>query len=441
MNNIVKIFQSSIANRILGKDLQNFILTQKPYLDMMQKRLDNIHKNKKMLKDSVDFAKEMLKPNGFTDKMSIAYMPFKMIDNDLKYFEKYKEHTFVIINPLNGSMCESVRKSFPKSKIICVDTFGMYHKDLTKRGYQCYTNIGEIPKMKKRPVLLINAPYTNGQQDATSIYGEHIKNAITKLNPIAVLNIAPDNLLSGSKTNEKLRNWMIAKYGKPTYIRWLNQNTDWNKTIDIDTSLSIWDEKNNSIETNMVGRFDNNSFQVKLTDLIMPVESAESYKYISRIQTVKKCTVRGFKTTGNEGKQIKLSHGDKFKIVDGEEFTSNNDKFRQVAAYMRTKCLADVPPGPSVPAPYRELVCDYSPTFDEKLHKKFGKYMRSGHTRWLVKMGYSTRSLDSPALRLVPMIDMNDLPDNFTDADLYKYFDTPQTIINNIIDLGEANPY
>ena len=74
MNNIVKIFKSSIANRILGKDLQNFILTQKPYLDMMQKRLDNIHKNKKMLKDSVDFAKEMLKSNGFLDKMSIAYL-------------------------------------------------------------------------------------------------------------------------------------------------------------------------------------------------------------------------------------------------------------------------------------------------------------------------------------------------------------------------------
>ena len=67
--------------------------------------------------------------------------------------------------------------------------------------------------------------------------------------------------------------------------------------------------------------------------------------------------------------------------------------------------------------------------------------MRSGHTRWLVNLRYNSRSLDSPALSLVPMIDMDDLPDNFTDADLYKYFDTPQTIINKIIDLGEANPY
>ena len=441
MNNIVKIFRSSIANRILGKDLQNFILTQQTYLDMMQERLDNIHKNKRMLNDQVALAKEMLKSNGFTDKMSIAYMPFNMIDNYVKYFEKYKDHTFVIINPLNGSMCESVRKSFPKSKIICVDTFGMYHKDLTKRGYQCYNKIGEIPKMKKRPVLLINSPYTTGTQDATNVYSTHIENAVQKLNPIAVLNIAPDNFLTGGQANEKLRNKMIAKYGKPTYIKWLNQNDDWNKTIRIDTALNIWDENSEGIKTKIAGRFSKIEFEVKLSDMIIPVEDKEEYQYISRIQTPKKCKVKGFKETGKKGKQIKLRSGNKFDVIDGNEYNSNNTMYRQVVGYLRSESCVDAKPGPSTPSSYREMISDYSPTTNEKASNKFGKYMRSGHTRWLVNLRYNSRSLDSPALSLVPMIDMDDLPDNFTDADLYKYFDTPQTIINKIIDLGEANPY
>ena len=67
--------------------------------------------------------------------------------------------------------------------------------------------------------------------------------------------------------------------------------------------------------------------------------------------------------------------------------------------------------------------------------------MRSGHTRWLVKLRYITRSFDSPALSLVPMIDLNLLPDNFTDQDLYTYFNTPQAVIDKIADYGEASPY
>ena len=145
--------------------------------------------------------------------------PLKASDEpfpDILDFKKYKDYPFIIINPLNGSMCESVRKNFPKAEIICVDSFGIFSKDLTNRGYRCYNNIGDVPKMKKRPVLLINSPYTTGTQDATNVYVEHIENAVTKLNPIAILNIAPDNFLTGGKQNEKLRNNLIAKYGKPT---------------------------------------------------------------------------------------------------------------------------------------------------------------------------------------------------------------------------------
>jgi hypothetical protein len=39
------------------------------------------------------------------------------------------------------------------------------------------------------------------------------------------------------------------------------------------------------------------------------------------------------------------------------------------------------------------------------------------------------------------MINLNDLPDNFTDQDIYDYFDTPQNIIDKIIAYGEASPY
>ena len=439
--NLIEILTTDNMKDYIGKDLVKFILTQTDYTVMMQNRLDAIYKNKSMLKDPVAFAEVMLRPNGFTDRMSIAFMPFGILDNDIELLKKYKDRPFIVVNPLNGSMCESIKKQIGTKEIICVDTFGTFSDDLTKRGYQCYNNIGEIPKMKKRPVLLINSPYTTGTQDATNVYTDHIENAITKLNPIAVVNIAPDNFLTGGKKNEKLRNKMIAKYGKPTYIKWLNQVDDWNKTIRIDTALNIWDENAETSKTTVKGRFSKTEFEVKLSDLIIPVEDKEEYEYISRIQTPKKCRVKESKETGNIGKQIKLKTGDKFEIVEGKEYTSNNDMYRQVVGYLRTESCADVGPGPSVPGSYRELASDYSPTTNKDVSEKFGRYMRSGHTRWLVKLRYNSRSLDSPALSLIPMINLNDLPDNFTDQDLYDYFDTPQSIIDKITDYGEASPY
>jgi hypothetical protein len=441
MKNVIEILKTETAQEYIGKDLVKFLLTQKFFLGMMQERLDSIYKNKKMLKDNVAFAEVMLKANGFTDRRSLAFMPFGFLDKDVQYFKKYKDHPFIIINPLNGSMCESIRKNFPKAEIICVDSFGIFSKDLTNRGYRCYNNIGDVPKMKKRPVVLINSPYTTGTQDATNVYVDHIENAVTKLNPIAILNIAPDNFLTGGKQNEKLRNNLIAKYGKPTYIKWLNQVDDWNKTIKIDTALNIWDENAENIKTKIKGRFEKNEFEVKLSNMIIPVEDHEEYEYISRIQTPKKCRVKEFKETGHPGKQIKLRTNNKFDVIDGNEYSSNNTMYRQVVSYLRSESLIDLGPGPSVPSLYRELVSDYSPTTDKSQSEKFGRYMRSGHTRWLVKLRYNSRSLDAPALSLVPMIDLNDLPNNFTDSDLYKYFDTPQSIIAKIETYGEASPY
>lgn len=441
MKSVVDILKTNTMKDYLGKDLAKFILTQSDYVVMMQDRLDAIYKNKTMLKDPIAFAEVMLRANGFTDRMSIAFMPFDILDQDVAQLEGYKDHPFIVINPLNGSMCESIKKVIGAKQIICVDPFGMFSKDLTNRGYQCYTNIGEIPKMKKRPVVLINSPYTTGTQDATNVYTAHIDNAVTKLNPVAVLNIAPDNFLTGGGANEKLRNKMIAKYGKPTYIKWLNQVDDWNKTIRIDTALNIWDENAETSKTTIKGRFSKTEFEVKLSDMIIPVEDKEEYEYISRIQTPKKCRVKGFKETGQPSKQIKLKTGDKFEVIDGNEYSSNNDMYRQVVGYLRSESCADVGPGPSVPGSYRELASDYSPTVDKDVSEKFGRYMRSGHTRWLVKLRYNSRSFDSPALSLVPMIDLNDLPDNFTDQDLYDYFDTPQSIIDKITDYGDASPY
>lgn len=435
--------KSKIAKEYFGQDIIAFLLSEKTYMTMVQNRLDAIVKNKQMLKSdsSETYAEVMLRSNGFTDKKSIAFMPFGIVDDDTQFFKKYIDNPFVVVNPLNGSMPNSIRKKFPNAEIICIDTFGIFTNDLTEKGFLCYTNIGDIPKMNKRPVLLINAPYTTGTQDATNVYGAHIENAVTKLNPVAVLNIAPDNFLTGGGTNQKIRNQLIAKYGKPVYIKWLNQSHDWNKTIRIDTALTIWDENSDHKTTQIKSRFGKNQYNIKLTDLIIPCETKEEYEYILAIQTTKKCKVKGFSSTGKAGPQIKLKTGDKFDVINGEEFNSNNQLYRQAVGYMRSESLADVPPGPSVPGSYRELVSDYSPCTDAKTSKKFGDYMRSKHTRWLVNLRYNSRTLDSPALSLVPMINLKDLPDNFTDTDIYKLFNTPQLIIDKIEAYGSASPY
>lgn len=454
------------SHDMMPAGLIQFIYTEKILLDILQHRLTQIYKARDMLAEKkAEYKQLMHKGNMFTRAKSMYHTPEGMLFDKLIHLNEYKrDHIWVVFNPTIGGMLRDLLKfGVPKDHIIVVDPYEKFFNDSYIRNdsfdkhfsienriakvdneeFVCYNKIEDIDmkKFKKSPVLLTNPPYTNGGQDASDEYTKHIRNSILHLNPVAVVAIAPDNLILKSTKEKKS---LFKPYSSPVFLKFLEKNRDWKKRININTVLVIWDKNKTSTETVIESRYSNNKFSTVIDEsLIFPCETKEEYEYVTRIQTEKKYTSVGpSKETGNTGKEIKLSKDNQWKIIQGKEYTSSNRFMRQSAAYMRTRCVADVPVGVSIRSGYREIHCDrYSPTLDEELHLMNGRYLRCAHTRWLVRLRHVTRTLDSPALSLIPVIDLKSLPKNFSDQDVFDYFDTPNDIRKTILDMGDASPY
>lgn len=434
MNSVKDIIASKTFRDIVGKKYANKLAGEPTIIGMMQERLDGFYR---YAKQANRIEEHIFRNNGFLSSKSITFMPEEAVDQTA--FASFKDtDTFVVIYDSNGNMAKNLRKKFPNARVIVIDPWGWFVDRLTMMGFECYNKMEDILNMNTRPVVLINSPYTTGTQDASNLYEKHQKNAIMKLDPVAIAIWCPDSFLTG---RSKLRSDMEKKYGKPVYVKWLNQKRDWRDSIRISTSLNVWDERQQNDTTKVKARYTEEEYDVDFNGVYIPTDSKEEFEYITRIQTTEKASVKGFKPTGSKGKQIKIKVEHKFDVEDGLEYKSNNDCHRQVVSYLRSGSCVDLGPGPSVPSKYRELSCRYSPTKDAGLSKKFGRYMRSGHTRWLVDIRYISRSLDSPALSLVPIIDLDELPDNFTDEDLFKHFNTPKSIQDKIVGMGDKSPY
>lgn len=320
--------------------------------------------------------------------------------------------------------CNRAKKKYPGLTVMNGDILG---KKLNK-------NLKKL----KNPVVLTNPPYVAGKNK--TMYVKHIDNVIDKLDPMAILMITPDNLLLRKKN--AIRRKLIEKYGNPKYINWLNKETDWNNIIKQNTQLSIWDKSIESKTTKITSRFENNEFDIDIdfNDVFFSMKSEDEYNYVMGIQTDEKLQIKNYQETGQVGKIVSLKAHDNYEIIEGNEFNSSNHAWRQVVAMQRTKSLVDIGPGPSVPKAYAELICRYSPIEDETVSKKFGRYMRSAHTKFLVSIRYHASALTSPTFELVPIPDLDKLPDDFTDENLYEYFNTPQSVIDDIEKLDES-PY
>ena len=437
--NIKNILKSKVICWLVPSSLVNFIKKEKKLLKIMQESVNQISKDSYYVKDEITKIKAMMKNSGFTDPKSIFFMPMNLMGQELKYIKKHKDNPIVVFNPLNGSMMESLKKEFPDRRIIGVDPFGHFVNHLTRLGFECYNTMEEIKKMNKRPILVINAPYTSGTSDATNVYVNHIRNAIKKLEPVAIINYSPDNLLTGVvNPNKGLRKELITKYGNPVFIKWLNIVKDWKRMILIDTICTVFDSKENNTSIKVVSRRQQNEFEIEPKEIFFSCESKEEYDYICSIQTDNKIKLYSRRDGSiRKGKEVRLENGNKFKIVDGEKTDCQNDFYRTVVGYMRTRSIVHIPKGPSIPGMYKYL----NPTKNKKDSEKFTRYMQSIHTRYLVLLRYNTRTLDAPALSLVPNIDLSLLPDDFTDEDVFKFFKTPPKVKELIKKIGEKNPY
>lgn len=290
-------------------------------------------------------------------------------------------------------------------------------KIANRLGVKYITSLENVT-MKSRPVLLVNPPYTNGEQDASEIYTTIINNCIDQFNPVAIGAVTPENMINGGQKKKTLREKIFKKYGLK-YLSFLNQKTDWNGDISIDT-VSWVVEDSYSGPTTVIGRNQKQSYIVPTTlDEYVNGETQNIHDWLLKIQTADKIKLLSPKKTGKAGSQIKISkdHTDSLLVEQGQEFNSHNTEWRVAFGYMRCNTCAVVPPGVSIPSKYRYINFGTS----EDNARKFRDYMLSEPVRFIMKLIYTSRTLDNPQLAYVPKLDMSKFS-KIDDSTLYKFW-------------------
>jgi hypothetical protein len=284
-------------------------------------------------------------------------------------------------------------------------------------GVKYYNNLDEI-SMNSRPVLLTNPPFTNGEQDASEIYTDIIDNCINKFNPIAIGAVTPENLFNGGQKKKKLREKILKKYGLKN-LRFLNQKRDWKDQIKVDTILWVVEEGYTGTTTAMSRHHDQP--YVIPTPLHEYVDGGTQtiHDWLLNIQTHDKIKLRTGKLVNEGGDQIKISkdYTDSYITELGDNYDSHNTEWRVAFGYMRCNTCAIVPPGPSIPGKYRYLNFGAN----EANARKFAAYMLSEPVRFIMKLIYTSRTLDNPQLAYVPKLDLNQFS-NVDSQSLYQYW-------------------
>lgn len=319
-------------------------------------------------------------------------------------------------------------------------TFYADHKNKEKiaqsLGVKYETELDNI-KMKTRPVMLINPPYTNGEQDASEIYTSIIDRCIETFNPVAIGGVTPENLMNGGQKKQKLREKILKKYGLKT-LRFLDQKRDWSGKIKVDTVFWVVEEGHVG-STSVTSRHFNQPYTIaSQLDEYVDGGTQGIHDWLLNVQTPTKIKLRMAKKTGLAGNEIKISkdYTDSYTIVSGEEWDSTNTKWRVAMGYLRCNTCAVVPPGPSIPAKYRYISFD-----NETDARKFAQYMLSEPVRFIMKLVYTSRSLDNPQLAYIPVIDLSQFKD-ITDQVLYQYWNvdvSSQQVIKTIV--GDEVPF
>lgn len=288
----------------------------------------------------------------------------------------------------------------------------------------------DLITMKSRPVMLINPPYTNGEQDASEIYTQIINDCVDKFNPIAIGGVTPENLVNGGQKKKTLREKILKKYGLKD-LRFLDQKRDWGGKISVDTVFWVVEEGYTG-PTTVMSRHSSTAYTIN-GHLPEYVDGANQdvHNWLQQIQTADKIQLRGAKKTGKQGPQIKISKdgADNYIAEPGHEYDSHNTEWRVAFGYMRCNTCAVVPPGISIPGKYRYINFGHS----EANARKFAAYMLSEPVRFIMKLIYTSRTLDNPQLAYVPKLDMNKF-NTINDSILYAHWTTDPAVQSFIKD-------
>lgn len=269
----------------------------------------------------------------------------------------------------------------------------------------------------KFDVVVGNPPYTDGTQAANEIYTEIVDRVFSMTDPEIMAMITPENFVNGAQKKKQIREKILSKHSF-AYVNFLNQKRDWNDTIKVETAAWItFAAPPPSVI--IVGRNSGKKYNsIPLREYVNG-EDQNLHDWLQSIQTEKKIKLLQSKKTNKTGKELKISKSsvDSASFIDGTEYESHNNEWRVAFGYMRANTCAIVPPGISIPRKYKYAKFGNN----ESEARKFASYMLSGPVRLILKLTYTSRTLDNPQLSYVPVIDLGQFT-AVTDQGLFDYW-------------------
>ena len=422
------------SDQVIDTVLSSF-KTEPALKKKMQQELDKYLDSCQSLSVEDQF-KYVFKNSSYKMGQGLVYLRSEVANRQVNAVQYNTKYVF-ILNALNGTYVLEAKKRWPKAKIVCIDHWPFYAEHLRNLGAEFYQvnmhNADEFEigvkkiikdlKLKSRPVLLTNPPYTDGTQGANEIYTTIIDRAINLLDPVAMCSVTPENLINGGQKKEALRKKILKNYGLKN-LDFLEQNRDWKGDISVDT-ISLVAEEDYAGLTEVRGRFLNTTYNVDMSkfDELINGETQDIHDWLISAQTTEKLKLLTSEKLEIAGIQIKITKDapDSMEIENGNEYKSHNTDWRVAFGYMRCNTCAVVPPGPSVPAKYRYV------TFgnNEDLARKFAQFMLSEPIRFIMLLTYTSRTLDNPQLAYIPLIDLSQFKE-VTDDVLYNFWNAPK---------------
>jgi superfamily II DNA or RNA helicase len=449
-HNVDKVFGCKPMRQMFSDQYVDTVLASFKLEPKMRKRLQEELDRYTDSCDSLTVSEQfdyVFKNSEYKMKMGLVYLPLPIAQAQVNSIQ-YNTDVVFVVNALNGTYVLAAQERWPNATIVCIEQWPYYADHLCNLGAIVATNEQELNtiikelKMKKRPVLLTNPPYTDGTSAANDIYTPIITHCIDTMNPIAIGGVSPENLINGGQKKKILREKISKKYGWKN-LKFLNQTRDWNGDISVDTISWVVEEGYTGF-TQVTGRVLNNTYTVDMNkfDELVNGETQDLHDWMISIQTVNKLVLNNptGKETGKTGAQIKISKDatDGYDIEQGKEFDSHTTEWRVAFGYLRCNTCAIVPPGPSISGKYRYINFGVNGETDAR---KFAQLMLSEPVRMILLLTYTSRSLDNPQLEYVPLVDLSQFGE-ITNEALYQFWNTPvstQTVITSLV--GRKVPF
>ena len=261
--------------------------------------------------------------------------------------------------------------------------------------------ITELPTNEKFDIVIGNPPYTDGTHGKATIWDKFIEKAMSMSNTVAF--VVPSSLAQSNNYRSLRRRINDNGLGA---VEFLPSETFPDVTVETLYFVTASNAK----------PYDGDVwFKPKLKSIIEKIEMVAGTEYYNKNSMLR---FKSVKLTGEVGSVIANISRHGHKIEEGK-LDRDRDNHRVVTSYMsNAKChlqaVETTLPGTGIPGSYRQMIVS-----SDTEANNIRTYLKSNFCVALYELTKTSRSIDGPQTRFIPMMDFTR---EWTSADIYNHF-------------------